>query len=215
MSFGSTIRIAALCAIVATGPTAGAASAATCSGERCANSATSKTEGEPLRLKKFMRQPVATSATRAVKKGDGSYAQAAPARRAKPRPVTAREKSNDVAPEAAQAFASEAEAQVRVVGADEVNEIDLAADDAPLVPISVSTKLQNSVQVVEAQEINSIDRAADAVPAVARDPSATGGAASEPRTDGGGENASWIQRMLFVLGGAFAAAATAARFLFA
>ena len=43
------------------------------------------TETKPVKLKSFMRKPVATSATRTVKKQNGDYAKVAVKRRAKTR----------------------------------------------------------------------------------------------------------------------------------
>ena len=50
---------------------------------------TPATETKPVKLKSFMRKPVATSATRTVKKKNGDYAKVAVKRRTKARAVTA------------------------------------------------------------------------------------------------------------------------------
>jgi hypothetical protein len=47
-----------------------------------------------------------------------------------------------------------------VVTAGEVNEIDLAADSAPIVPVRVTTTSEAAVQVVQPGELNAIDQLA-------------------------------------------------------
>ena len=167
--------------------------------------------GAPLPLKKFMRRPVASAATRAVKTRDGNYAPVSVAHRGKPRPAVAEPTPSELPTDASQAFASLAASGVRVVAADEINEIDLAADAAP----EVTTKVEvlNAVAVVSADELNEIDRKADAPVAISLDTlnRTRGTPAAQPAEPG--SDSSWFMRMLAVLGGAFAAAAAAARLL--
>jgi hypothetical protein len=142
---------------LATGP----AEAAPCDTGSCRNAATAK-QPAPLVLDKFRRRPVTSAAARSVKTSDGSYAQVATARRAKPRPAAARATPAPakLSPEAARAYASDAGTEVRVVAADEVNELDLAADSAPIVPVRVTTTSEAAVQVVQPGELNAIDQLA-------------------------------------------------------
>ena len=207
--------IAALCLIA---PPALACDGAQCPVEpQAAPAVQAQPEAEPqaasapMQLKKFTRRPVASTATRTVKKPDGSYAQIPMTRRAKARPAVAPAAPAapvDMAETAALAFASLAASQVRVVAAEEINEIDLAADAAV---VSTSIEVAQSVQVVGADEINELDRRADAPAAVSLDTlnRTLGQGAAQPEPESG----SWFARMLAVLGGAFAAAAAAARFL--
>ena len=216
MSIRIALRIGALAAVVLFAAPAAACDTAQCFVEpQVAPEPPAQTEtqaqpaGAPLQLKKFQRRPVASAAARAVKTRDGQYAQVPLARRAKP-PATVEAKPAELPADAAQAFASLAASHVRVVSPGEVNEIDLAADAPP----QVTTKVEvlNAVAVVGSDELNEIDRKADAPRAVSLDtlnrnlPAAA--APSEPDSD-----ASWFGRMLAVLGGAFAAAAAAARML--
>jgi hypothetical protein len=138
---------------------AGPAGAAPCNTGTCRAAAPAK-QPAPLVLDKFRRKPVASAAARSVKTRDGSYAQIATARRARPRPTVARVIPATLTPDAAQAYASDAGTEVRVVAAEEVNEIDLAADSAPIVPVRVTTTSEAGVQVVQPGEINAIDRMA-------------------------------------------------------
>jgi hypothetical protein len=140
---------------------AGPADAAPCDTGSCRTAAQAK-QPAPLVLDKFRRKPVTTAAARSVKTRDGSYAQVGTARRAKPRPTVAQAAPAKLTPEAAQALASDAGTEVRVVSADEVNELDLAADSAPIVPVRVTTTSEPPVQVVQPDELNAIDRMAGA-----------------------------------------------------
>ncbi len=199
-----SLRIAALCAAAIVG-LIWIASAATAA----------PSQSKPLPLSKFMRKPIATAATRAVKTRDGSYRQVSASRVSPPhrgkRTGVTQPQIPELSAEAAQAFASDATAQVQVVASNEVNEIDLAADAAPLVPVRVFT--QHVVQQVGADEFNEIDRQADPARAVSLDELSrklTAAATPEPSE---AETKSWLQRLLLVLGGAFAAASAAARLL--
>jgi hypothetical protein len=170
----------------------------------------------PLQLKKFMKGPVSSSATRTVKKADGEYAQL-PAQRlrkkATKQPTTEEitmETANAL--EAANAFASVMESQVKVVSANEVNEIDLAADADPIIPIAVPTSAE-TVHVVGPNEINALDRAADKE-TVAMVPTAEP-AVESSSTSMMAELKSWGQRMIEGINIVFAAATTAVKALFA
>lgn len=71
---------------------------------------------------------------------------------------------------------------------------------------------QHVVQMVSADELNAVDRQADTARAISLDElsrklTAAAAESSEP------EAKSWMQRLLLVLGGAFAAASAAARML--
>ena len=126
----------------------------------------------PLMLNDKAHTPVAKSAARVVKTRDGQYTSVPLPRPAPRHPATvAKYAPVAVPPEAAQAFASAA-AQVRVVTADELNDIDRAADawpsgPAPIVPVAVTTTPQKpmAVAVVDALELNDIDRQAATVAA--------------------------------------------------
>ena len=89
------------------------------------------TETKPLKLKTFMRKPVATSATRTVKKQNGDYAKVAIKRRAKTSSVAAPAVTPvTISPAAAQAFAAYELARVRVVTAEEADGARRLADAA-------------------------------------------------------------------------------------
>lgn len=171
----------------------------------------------PLKLQSFMKKPIASAATRAVKTRDGSYRNVALTKRSK-KPVAPAAIASPavIPPDAAEAFASHAASQVRVVSPGELNEIDLAADATPVSTTAIEVVAAPAVQMVQAEEFNAIDRTADAARAVSLDELNRKLAApvvSEPaKTD---EPSSWLQRMLIMVGGAFAAASAAVRFLVA
>jgi hypothetical protein len=198
------IRILTVCAAAA-GSALLAAPAAAC--ESCEVSAQAKTK--PLKLKTFMRKPVANSATRTVKTKNGEYAKVAIKRRPKQREAAPPVTPEALAPAAAQAFASYELARVRVVTPEEANDARLLADAAVS---SNSTKVVSvdNVQIVSAEEINDIDRKADSPRAVSLDAlSRNLAAAAEPKA----EHESWFQRLLMVFGGAFAGVAALVRTL--
>jgi hypothetical protein len=204
------IPILTVCAAAA--GLAPAAMAAACESGRCEVGAQAKTK--PMKLKTFMRKPVANSATRTVKTKSGDYAKVAIKRRPKQRvaatpapPLT----PETLSPAAAQAFAFYELARVRVVTPEEADDARLLADAAVL---ANSTKVVgvDNVQIVRAEEINDIDRKADSPTAVSLDTlSRNLAAATEPKADG----ESWFQRLLMVFGGAFAAVAALVRTLLA
>ena len=170
------------------------------------------TEAKPIKLKSFMRKPVATSATRTVKKQNGDYAKVAVKRRAKTRVVAAPAPTPvTMTPAAAQAFAAYELARVRVVTAEEADGARQLADANATTMVSI-----DNVQVVSAAEVNELDRRADTPIAVSLDSlsrdlagSRNLTAAIEPKA----EAESWFQRLLMVFGGAFAGVAALVRML--
>jgi hypothetical protein len=187
-----------------------------------ANEATAQaTEAKPMKLKKFMKKPVASSATRTVKKKNGEYTKTSTKRRAArsaatsvPAPPSAPPKA--ISPEAAQAMASYELARVRVVTPETTGSANLLTD-----PTSTIVNI-DTVEVVNAEEINDIDRKADSPTAVSldalsRDLAGSGGrdfAAIEPRAETSDKDSdTWLQRLLTMLGSAFAAATALARTL--
>lgn len=193
--------VAALSIAFATLP---ASHAATCPQGRCGT--TAQTDGsKPLRLKNSARKPVATSATRTVKKRNGEYASAKPARRAKPRQTATAQPA--LSPVAAQAFASYELARVRPLSPEEVDNAQLLASAAVATNAAVVVAA-DAVQVVSADEINVIDRLADSPRAVSLDSLSRDLAGSAPpRSDG----ESWFSKMMIVLGSVFAAVAALVR----
>jgi len=167
------------------------------------------TPSKPLQLNSFKRKPVATSATRTVKKKDGAYAKVALKPRTKQKAAGAPAMSpvlpETISPAAAQAFASYELARVRVISPEETSRIAnaVAATDTAVVTV-------DNVQVVGANEVNEIDRKADSPQAVSLDSLSrdlAGNAAAKV------EEESWLQRMLVMLGSAFAAVAALTRTL--
>lgn len=171
-------------------------------------------ETKPVKLKSFMKKPVATSATRTIKKQNGDNAKVAVKRRTKTRAVMARVVTPvTITPAAAQAFAAYELARVRVVTAEEADGARRLADATANATTMVSI---DKVQIVSAQEVNEIDRRADSPIAVSLDSlsrdlagSRTLVVATEPKP----EAESWFQRLLMVFGGAFAGVAALVRVL--
>ena len=186
---------------------------------------------KPMKLRKFMRKPVANAATRAVKQTDGTFKKVAVAKKAfarssKHRRAAAVLASQTVQPAAAaDAFASQAEASVRVVTPDEVNEIDLAAQgtpEAPAVnesatevgttePASTTDGKGNAMQTAALEEQNSGFIVKPAQSQAAAPAQTVVASRAQPNP----EQNSWFQSMLIVVGGAFAAASAAVRLLMA
>ena len=166
---------------------------------------------QPLRLEKFRRQPVALGKpARVVKTRDGGYARVKLTHRNKPKtgdtpqflPVV-------LSPEAAAALAMQA--SVRVVEADELNEIDLSADDPPLVLVRVTTTSEPPARVASAGDANHIDRKADKVaPAPAAPAAAPSPATAEPITG----LSTWLWHYVSWLSDSLATLFAAARSLF-
>ena len=178
---------------------------------------------KPLTLRTHMRKPVATSATRTVKKKNGEYAKAASKRRPTQRVADTAAVAPDattpavITPAAAQAFASYELARVRVLTPEELGSASLTADFAAASPNATTVVSVDNVQVVGAEEVNDIDRRADALRAVSLDALSRDMAGSrhlaespEPKA---ADDSTWLQRMLMVLGSAFAAAAALVRTL--
>ena len=200
------IRILTVCAAAA-GSALLAVPTAACESGRCEVSAQAKTK--PLKLKTFMRKPVANSATRTVKTQSGEYAKVAIKRRPKQREAAPPVTPETISPAAAQAFAFYELARVRVVTPEEADDARLLADAAVSSTFPKVVGVDN-VQIVSAEEINHIDRKADSPTAVSLDAlSRNLAAAAEPKA----ESESWFQRMLMVFGGAFAAVAAMVRML--
>jgi hypothetical protein len=191
-----------------------------------ANEATAQaTQAKPMKLKKFMKKPVASSATRTVKKKNGEYTKPSTKRgaarsAATPVPASPPAPEKAISPEAAQAMASYELARVRVVTPETTGSANLLTD-----PTSTIVNI-DTVEVVNAEEINDIDRKADSPAAVSldalsRDLAGSGGrdfAAIEPKIEPRAEshapdNDTWLQRLLTMLGSAFAAVTALARTL--
>ena len=199
MTVLSSIRILTVCAA--------AASVTLLVNSAAAEPSAGAAEAKPLKLRTFMRKPVASSATRTVKKKDGEYAKVAVKRRAKARvaaaPVTLTTPAA-ISPTAAQAFAAYELARVRVVTAED-------ADDAR----HGAVVAVDNVQIVSADEVNEIDRKADSPRAVSLDALSRDLASRdfEFATASNGESENWLQRMLMVFGSAFAGIAALVRIL--
>lgn len=168
----------------------------------------------PLQLKTFMKSPVSSSATRTVKKADGNYTNIQ-GKRLRKTDVTQRTEPApapiEMSSEATNAYASIMDTRVKVVAETDVNEIDLAADIEPIVPIAVSTSTEK-VQVVAEGQINAIDEAADKETAAIAP--RTTSALSDPIAISS-EGKSWIRRMLDGLNTAIASATNVVKALFA
>lgn len=200
----SMIRILAVCAAVMAGTFA--------AGEATAEPATAAAEGKPLKLNAVARKPVASSATRTVKKKDGEYARVAGKRRAK-RSTVAQEApppaaviaTTGISPAAAQAFAAYALARVRVVTSEEAESSRLIADASANGTMVIGV---DQVQIVNANDVNHLDSKADTPYAVSLDTLSRdlagsrnlGTAAVETRVD----SESLLQRILVVFTSAFA-----------
>jgi len=208
-AFIRTLTAATLCSFVFAGP----AAAAVCQNGRC-DAGPAATEQKPLKLTKFMRKPVASSATSSIKKKNGEPAKVAVSRRAKPRAAVpaAALPTPELSAAAAQAFAAYELARVRVVTPEEAEHARVAAD------VAASTRVLavDNVQIVRADELNDIDRKADSPFAISLDALSRDLAGSreqimpaEPKA----EAESWFQRTLMVFGGAFAGVAALVRVL--
>ena len=202
-----TFRTIVFCAALAIGLMPTMAKAATCEGAACRTAAKSAAKSKPLQLGKFMKRAVARESapvaaakqaapvaakqsSRAAKKRD----RASTASRRPPPPAVAM--PEPVQTEAAEAFASQP--NVRVVSADEVNEIDLAAPATD----GSGQRAENGVQFVDASEVNDIDRKSDlVVPAIAAAPPAAADAVA--RNDPA--DPTWIERLWTALHGALVA----------
>jgi hypothetical protein len=156
-----------------------------CEPGRCetGTEAKTKTASKPLKLKNHMRKPVASSATRSVKRNDGEYRKVAFKRRAKTSEKTPEKTSEKapaktraepraevqpelppISPAAASAFASYELARVRVISPELIEESRLLADlvaNSSAVADDTTIIGIDSVQVVQSSEVNDIDLKAD------------------------------------------------------
>jgi hypothetical protein len=125
------------------------------------------------------------------------------------RVAPADEADTPLATEAAAAFAAQHEPDVRVVAADEVNEIDLAAGPAVPETVGLAPGGGDAVRVVDATAYNNVDRHGDqgSSPASAPDP------VGEP-TQSDQADLTWIQRFWAMLHHAVATLAAGWRALF-
>jgi hypothetical protein len=194
---------------------------AACESGRCETVTEARTETKPLKLKNQMRKPVASSATRTVKRRDGEYRKVAIKRRAKT-PTESRAEAQPVlppiSPAAASAFVSYEVARVRVVSPELIEETRLLADlvagnsaladDATVVDV-------DSVQIVQSSEVNDIDLKADtpyatSLDALSRDLAGSRSLAStrEPKDEGETGLQAWLRvwlhQALLAFGSAFA-----------
>lgn len=209
----------------------GAPAASACEGTEC------QTAGRPLDLKEFMRQqaastrtPEAMSATRGKAR---HHARAARSGRAtdrfarthhsRHRPVTAQNEPETVPTEPASAFATRSspgnDADVHVVSADELNDIDRAAGPAPAETTGkASANVQDvltaaqDVQMVVENDFNEIDRKAGEL---VRPAAAATVTASEVVPRNGPSPKSWMQWLWSAIGAAFVMLAGVARYWFA
>jgi hypothetical protein len=202
--------------------------ASACEKGRCEQSAAQASPGKPLKLKKFARKPVATSATRTVKKKNGQYTKSKIAREAEPakaadpaRQTTgaAENVPSKLPPAAAQAFASYELARVRVVTPDEIDSAQLLssttlAENAGDLAANNATTIvsPDAVQVVSVEDVNELDRRADSPAAVSLDSLSRDLAGNAPPA---ADDASWFSRLLILLGSAFTAVAAVVRTFFA
>jgi Ni/Co efflux regulator RcnB len=195
--FVRTLIAIAACSILAT-PPAQAQTAAPDAGNK------------PVKLNSSERKPVATSATRTVKKKDGEYAKATVKRRVKVPPAAAAPVSAPLSAAAAQAFAAYELARVRVVTAEETDGARRLADDAIGATRVIAVE---NVQIVAPSEINHIDRQADSTVAVSLDALSRDLAGSrhltalyeaEPAGEAKSSADSLLQRALVLFGSMFA-----------
>jgi hypothetical protein len=195
--------------------------AAACDGADCPPAAKSSKPAKPLQLGHFLRtaaaKPVAhaakphRSAHKSVHKKSSKIAR----HKAAPTPA-------EPLPEAAaDAFASQPAAAVRVVNGDQLNDIDRAAPPAwpETNGFGSGATTDNAVQVVEAEAYNDIDRRSDLVrlaSAASPAPSAAETAASDSASPQSNvlPDASWIARFWGAMQHTFVAIAAGWRYLF-
>jgi len=218
-----TFRTMACCAALLGALFAPAAQAAPCEGGPCPAAQSGKA-AKPLQLGQFMRAgaiPVSRSAkpqaANAPKHAAKPVTHAAKANSDKPkkalvlrkRVAPADEADTPLATEAAAAFAAQHEPDVRVVAADEVNEIDLAAGPAVPETVGLAPGGEAAVRVVDATAYNNVDRHGDqgSSPASAPDP------VGEP-TQSDQADLTWIQRFWAMLQHAVTTLAAGWRVLF-
>jgi hypothetical protein len=119
------------------------------------------------------------------------------------------EETKPLATDAASAFASQHEPDVRVVAADELNEIDLAAGPAAPETVGLAPSGDDAVRVVDAAAYNDVDRQGDQ----GSSPASVPDTVSEPaQPDRPGPT--WIEQFWAMLQHAVAALAAGWRALF-
>jgi hypothetical protein len=206
-----TFRTTACCAALLVSLLAPAAQAAPCDGSPCPAARPGKV-AKPLQLGQFMR-PGAIPVSRKVKPS----AQAAKTNSGKPKKALALrkrieppdEETKPLATDAASAFASQHEPDVRVVAADELNEIDLAAGPAAPETVGLAPSGDDAVRVVDAAAYNDVDRQGDQ----GSSPASVPDTVSEPaQPDRPGPT--WIEQFWAMLQHAVAALAAGWRALF-
>jgi hypothetical protein len=230
------LGVLAVGAALAAGAVVLVSPAAACDNAKCSiepiQAAAEQAPEQPLKLKKFMRRPIATAAVRSVQTTSGGYAQVKLAHhsrhhgRARLRAASHRSAKTDmaadepvVAPQTTEPVAAmppaatAAAAGVQVVTADEVNAIDMAAGNPPADVAAEPVAAMANASAPDAAGVPD-----DAVAAGA--PAAAAPAAPPPQViaktaDETPADSSWAKQMAMVLGGAFAAAAAAGRMLMA
>ena len=169
----------------------------------------------PLQLKTFLKKPISSSATRTVKKPDGSYTTLS-SRRLKKTPATPEPGPLPVplqiASDAITAYAAVMDTRVRIVSEDELNEIDLGADVTPLVPSAVATTVETA-PLTGSRQIHNAGRTADRQ-MTGMTPATTANSPSPNPADTPLGHKSWVQRMVDGLNVVLAAATAAAKVLF-
>jgi hypothetical protein len=202
-----TFRTTACCAALLMSLSALAAQAAPCDGDACPSAAPAKA-GKPLQLGQFMRT-AAKPARHAVKpstqtghrpdQASKPLTQAIKTHSGKPKKSLALRKriaptdeaATPLATEAAAAFAAQDTPDVRVVAADELNDIDLAA--GPAAPETVGLAPSGAQAVVDAT-FNDIDHAGDQASSLASAADPVGEATQPDRA-----SATWIEQFSAML----------------
>jgi hypothetical protein len=176
--------------------------AGACDGARCT------TAGKPLQLSNFMRHPSA-KAVRAANAWRATAPKSAIASRGKRMPTAiAAIEPADPPSESSPAPASQPAPPVREVASDELNEIDLAANAAPIAREALAMAAERAIQVVEASDLNDIDRKA-------RDlrPPGIPASGSAPASSNAPASGNWAVRVWNMLYSGMSAVAAAALWL--
>jgi hypothetical protein len=214
-----TIRIMAAASAIITTLSFAASSASACEPgqSECETSVQPQTKhsGSPLRLNQFLKRPgQSKGATPAAKPSSAAQPKTAKTRaRVAAKPAAPAATGTEYSVPAAPSIVSEAAPEpsaprettgVSITSADEVNEIDAAAD---------------TVQIVAANELNEIDLAADS-PSTTGQASAASVDLAQPSVEAAqptpqpAADLSWIGKLLAAIGG-IVAAGSAARLLIA
>ncbi len=186
--------------------------------------ASAEPELQPVELETYLREVPSKPAPRVVKKQDTGPVGERTAEKPKPRkkqlaapqpkPAEAEPpKPAVVQSDAMQqpAYAFDAAAFVRVVSADDLNEIDLAAPPETSVTETTGVGIR-SVQVVDPVEVNDLDRRADTIRTASLGMATQLPAMAQRQPEV--EAPSWLQRTINRLGAAFASVSAAVRSLF-